>query len=145
MTINRISWAAAAMLTVGFASPALSETFEVKMLNRGAKGIMVFEPDVVKIKPGDTVRFVSTDKGHNAATMRQMWPEGAEPFTGKISQDVEVTFKTEGVHGIQCTPHLAAGMVAVVVVGEPKNLEAAKAVKLPGIAGRRMTEILAGL
>ena len=38
---------------------------------------MVFEPSFVKIAPGDTVRFVSTDKGHNAETIKGMLPEGA--------------------------------------------------------------------
>ena len=39
---------------------------EVKMLNKGTEGAMVFEPALVKVEPGDTVKFVATDKGHNA-------------------------------------------------------------------------------
>ena len=40
---------------------------EVKLLNKGSDGrMMVFEPAYVKIASGDTVKFLSTDKGYNA-------------------------------------------------------------------------------
>ena len=48
------------------ASAAMAAEVEVKMLNKGAEGLMVFEPALVKIEPGDTVKFVATDKSHNA-------------------------------------------------------------------------------
>ena len=48
------------------AGAAMAAEVEVKMLNKGAEGLMVFEPALVKIEPGDTVKFVATDKGHNA-------------------------------------------------------------------------------
>lgn len=38
---------------------------------------MVFEPALVKIAPGDTVKLVSTDKGHNAETIKGILPKGA--------------------------------------------------------------------
>ena len=44
------------------------------MLNKGAEGAMVFEPALVKVAPGDTVKFVATDKGHNAETIKGMLP-----------------------------------------------------------------------
>src|SRR3546814_3672308 len=49
---------------------ALAETYEVKMLNRNMTGPMVYEPDHLSIAPGDTVKFLATDKGHNAAHRR---------------------------------------------------------------------------
>jgi pseudoazurin len=51
-----------------------------------------------------------------------------------MSEDVLVTFDKPGVHGIRCKPHYGLGMVALVVVGVPINLDAAKAVKQPGKA-----------
>ena len=45
------------------ASAAFAAEFEVKMLTKGAKGEMVFEPDVVRSAPGDTVHFVVVDGG----------------------------------------------------------------------------------
>ncbi|MHC5656320.1 pseudoazurin [Stappia sp. ICDLI1TA098] len=118
---------------------------EVKMLNKGATGVMVFEPDLLQIAPGDTVRFVSTNPGHNAETIKGMIPQGAEPFAGKMSKDVTVTFDTPGVYGIKCKPHFAMGMVAAVVVGEPVNLAEVKAVKNPGRAGKKFETLLGGL
>ena len=107
---------------------------EVKMLNKGTEGLMVFEPALVKIEPGDTVKFVATDKSHNAETIKNMLPEGAAPFAGKMSEDVAVTFDKPGVYGIKCMPHYAMGMVALVVVGKPDNLDQAKAVPQLGKA-----------
>lgn len=127
------------------ATSALAADHEVKMLNKGEKGVMVFEPDLVKVAPGDTVTFKATDAGHNAETIKGMLPDGAEPFVGKMGQDVTVTFTQPGVYGVKCKPHLGMGMVAAVVVGEPVNLEAAKAVKNPGKAGKRFAEILGEL
>ena len=48
------------------------------MLDKGTEGVMVFEPALVKIAPGDTVKFVATNKGHNAETIKGMLPEGAD-------------------------------------------------------------------
>ena len=51
---------------------AFAETIEVKMLNKGAEGAMVFEPAYVSAQPGDIIHFVSTDKGHNADSIKAM-------------------------------------------------------------------------
>ena len=116
------------------ASMTLAAEVEVKMLNKGAEGLMVFEPALVNIEPGDTVKFVATDKSHNAETIKNMLPEGAAPFAGKMNEDVAVTFDKPGVYGIKCMPHYAMGMVALVVVGKPDNLDQAKAVPQSGKA-----------
>jgi plastocyanin len=58
---------AAAILTM-FAMPAMAANFEVRMLNKGEAGAMVFEPALTKVAVGDTVTFVPTDKGHDAQT-----------------------------------------------------------------------------
>ena len=63
-----------------------------------------------------------------------MLPEGAEPFKGKLSEQITVTVPVEGVYGVKCTPHYGMGMVALIVVGNPANAEEAKAVKHPGKA-----------
>ena len=47
-------------------APRAAAEIEVKMLDKGTEGVMVFEPALVKIEPGDTVKFVATNKGHNA-------------------------------------------------------------------------------
>jgi pseudoazurin len=121
-----------ALLLLGGAAAAAE--IEVKMLNKGSDGVMVFEPSLVKIEPGDTVKFVSTDKGHNAETINGMLPEGAAPFVGKVNQDIAVSFDKPGVYGVKCLPHYGMGMVALVVVGTPANQDEAKAVSHPGRA-----------
>ena len=128
--ITMVAMAAAFALAV----PAMAAEHEVRMVNKGEKGQMVFEPDLIRAAPGDTVKFVVVDKGHNAETVKGMLPEGAEGFKGKINEEVVFTVDAEGVYGIKCTPHYGMGMVALISVGEPVNLEEAKAVKHPGKA-----------
>ena len=56
-------------------SPAAAKEYQVKMLNKAADGsLMVFEPAFLKVAPGDTVKFVATQKGHNAETIAGMAP-----------------------------------------------------------------------
>ena len=108
---------------------ALSEgpVHEVKMLNSGADGIMVFEPAVIKISKGDTVNFVATDMSHNSASLDGMIPAGADSWNGALSQDISITFNEEGVYVYQCTPHAMMAMVGVIQVGDAVNLDAVKA------------------
>lgn len=121
----------AAVLAAGMAGAA---EIEVKMLNKGEKGAMVFEPDLIVAAPGDTIRFVPTDKGHNVETVKGMTPAGAEPFKSKINEEFTIILDAEGVYGVKCTPHYAMGMVALIRVGDATNVEEARAVKQPGKA-----------
>jgi len=131
--MKKIAMLAAAAVVLVLAGSARAEV-EVKLLNKGSDGVMVFEPAFVKIAPGDTVKFVSTDKGHNAESIKGMLPEGAAPFVGKNNEDIAVKFDQEGVYGIKCLPHYGMGMVAMIVVGNPGNVDQAKAVPQVGKA-----------
>ena len=128
---------------------AQGNVVEVGMYNRDPENRKirnVFLPRVVKVKPGDTVKFVSVDKGHNSASIKGMFPEGAETWKGRISKDIEVTFEKPGIYGYQCTPHYSLGMVGLVIVegeGMTANLEAAKKVKQRGKAKEVFEEIWA--
>lgn len=136
--------AAAVCLAGAFATSALGANVEVKMLNKGEAGAMVFEPALIKIAPGDTVTFLPTDKSHNAESIKEMTPEGGELFKGAINKEVVATFSVPGVYGIKCAPHLGMGMVALVVVGEDaSNLEAVKAAKMPKKAQERLAPLFA--
>jgi len=130
---------AAAVATLGAsAGIASAADIEVTMLNKGADGVMVFEPSFVQAQVGDVVHFVPTDKGHDVESVKGMLPEGVEPFKAKMNEVYDLTVTAEGVYGVKCTPHLAMGMVALVVAGDPSsNLEAAKAVKNPKKAQER--------
>ena len=105
----------------------LSAEHTVKMLNAGKEGMMVFEPAVISIAKGDTVKFVATDLAHNSSSVEGMIPEGAQPWIGAMSQDIEVTLTEEGVYVYQCTPHNMMAMVGVIKVGNATNLEQVKA------------------
>jgi pseudoazurin len=132
--MNKNMILSALAVLIGLSGAASAAEVEVKLLNKGAEGVMVFEPALVKIQAGDTVKFVATDKAHNAESIKGMLPAGATPFVGKMSQDIQVVFDKPGVYGIKCTPHYGMGMVAMVVVGEPTNVDEAKSVTHPGKA-----------
>ena len=99
-----------------------SEQHIVKMLNAGKEGMMVFEPAYISVNKGDTVKFVATDLAHNSSSVEGMIPEGATPWVGAMSQDIEVTLTEEGVYVYQCTPHNMMAMVGVIKVGTSSNL-----------------------
>ena len=133
--MKKIAMLAAAAAVMAMTGGARAAEVEVKLLNKGADGaVMVFEPAFVKIAPGDTVKFVSADKGHNAESIKGMLLEGAAPFLGKNNEDVAVKFEKEGVYGVKCLPHYGMGMVAMIVVGSPGNVDQAKAVPQVGKA-----------
>ena len=119
---------------------ALAESHEVQMLNTGPDGVMVFEPAVLSINPGDSVTFKATNPGHNSESMAGMKPEGAEGWQGGMGQEVTVTFDQDGVYVYQCTPHLMMAMVGVIKVGSGSNLEAIKAVAIDKKAAFMMAQ-----
>ncbi len=127
--------------------PAGAAEHVVHMLSRSEDGrSMVFEPSFLKIAVGDTVRFVPTQPSHNAESIEGMLPEGAEPFAGKINEEIDVTFTVEGIYGYKCKPHYAMGMVGLIQVGENlTNLDSAKAVKVVGRGKKFIDETLASL
>jgi len=121
--------------------PTLSEIYEVKMLNRGVGGFMIFEPDYIKIKPGDTVVFRPVDKNHNAESIQGMTPVGFPAFKGNIDEKLIVTFDIPGFYGIKCTPHYVSGMVMLIKVGEANLSESYRSHEQPGLARRKFDNI----
>ena len=141
-------FAGLAILAGLFACPALAAEIEVKMLNKGSDGqAMVFEPATVKAAVGDVITFVPVDKGHDAAAVKDMIPEGVADFKGKMNETVKLTVEKEGAYVVKCTPHLGMGMIALVVVGDaaPANLDAVKNGKLPKKARDRLNDEIAKL
>ncbi|WHZ38099.1 pseudoazurin [Sagittula sp. MA-2] len=131
---------AALALTATLAS---AETHEIKMLNKGEAGVMVFEPAFVKAAPGDVIHFLPADKGHNVESIEGMLPDGVDGFKTKFNEEFELTVDALGVYGVKCTPHYAMGMVAVIQVGDAVNLDTAAAVKHKGKATNRMADLIA--
>ena len=81
--MRRYLVAAAVGVVMAMAGGARAAEVEVKMLNKGAEGLMVFEPALIKVAPGNSVKFVSTDKGHNAETIKGMLPDGGTTFAAR--------------------------------------------------------------
>jgi pseudoazurin len=105
-------------------TPILAAEHEVKMLNSGDTGRMVFEPAFLQIEIGDTVTFVATDPGHNVEYIKDAFPEAAEPVKSKLGETISVTFDIAGAYAYKCAPHLGMGMVGMVIVGSaPDNLD----------------------
>ena len=126
------------------AAPAWANQWEVKMLNRGATGPMVFEPAFIKIAPGDSVKFVASDKSHNAESIPGLIPAGAAPFKGKMNEDIVVPFSKAGLYAYKCLPHMGMGMVGIVEVKSAGNKDdlAAQTAKLPPLAKAKFDKLL---
>lgn len=135
--INLLIAMVAVLGAMTFSGLVQAETIEIKMLNRGEIGPMAFEPAYVEVQPGDTVKFVVGQKGHNAASIEGFYPEGFAGFKGQINEEIEVTFDLPGFYGIKCSPHYAMGMVALIKVGEAELTEDIRNQKFPGRAGKR--------
>ncbi|GJE28086.1 pseudoazurin [Methylobacterium organophilum] len=137
MSLSR-AFAAAALVVAGSVGAASAAEIVVKTLNSGPGGSMVFDPSFVKIAPGDSIKFVPQDKGHNVESIKGMAPEGADYVKTTVGQEAVVTFPKEGIYGFKCSPHYLMGMVALVQVGDKhENLEQAKAVQHGKLAQKR--------
>lgn len=133
-------------LSAALSGAAAAEDYEVKMLNRGDAGTMVFEPSFLRIAAGDTVKFIATDRSHNAESIPEMMPEGGTAFEGKINEEIAVTYDVEGLYGVRCSPHYAMGMVMIIAVGDIAEApESFMEGRIPRGAKKRFEEQLSGL
>ena len=114
----------------------------VQMLNKDADGNrMVYSTEIVEIGIGQTVKWIPTDKGHNVE-FKEM-PKGVKKFKSKVNKDAEYNFKIPGIYLYICTPHIAMGMIGLVVVGNDlSNLEDIKKVKMRGKSKKIFRELL---
>lgn len=103
-------------ISIIFATAAAgAATHEVKMLNNGKDGIMVFEPAFLKAAKGDTVKFVPTDPAHDVSSV--VVPKGQKPWTGEVNKAVTVKLTEDGVYLYECKAHISMAMVGVIQVG----------------------------
>ena len=113
-------------LILGVALNLSAAEHEVKMLNFGDGGSMIFEPGFLKVNKGDTIHFKSVDLAHNSESVKGLIPAGASPWKGEINENISVTLNEEGVYVYQCTPHLMMAMVGVIQVDNNNNLDDVK-------------------
>lgn len=103
---------------------AMAADHQVRMLNTGKDGSMVFEPGFLRVAKGDTVKFVKVDPSHNSASV--LVPAGATPWKGRPDEEISLKLDQEGVYLYVCDPHKVMGMAGVIQVGKPVNLAEAK-------------------
>lgn len=106
-----------------------------------SSALQVFKPRLVTAKVGDTIKFIPTDPTHQSSSIEGMVPAGVTGWEGKINEEVTYVIPKEGIYGYKCVPHYAAGMIGMIVVEGGDNVEAAKAVSHPGLAGREFGEL----
>jgi hypothetical protein len=71
-----------------------------------------------------------------------MIPDGAQPIDGKTNQDAKVTFNQPGVYVITCKIHTLMGMMCVVVIGDPVNIDKIDPSALPAKAKTKILTLL---
>jgi plastocyanin len=111
---------------LGLTKPAFSETVTVQMFDTPAK----YVPDPVKVKVGDTIKWVNKGETVHTATTDPStapdpsWasvPKGAETFDSgylNAGEDWSYTFKVPGVYKYFCTTHVKEGMKGEIDVGQ---------------------------
>lgn len=137
---------ASAITFASVVAPRLASAAEhvIEMRNQDDAGNhMAFQPGFVKVEVGDTVKFVPADKGHNAQSVPNIWPEGIPEVKGEFSREVVFKAEKDGLYVFKCLPHYGMGMVALVQVGKPVNLDAVKKFVVTGSAKKRLDGELA--
>ena len=136
-------------LLMAMATSAFAEDATVEMWNKDPedkKRKMVFSQEIVTIKPGQSITWIATDKGHNVEFIDG--PDGAKlAKKSKLSKDVTLSFDTPGVYVYVCSPHASMGMIGIVVVGEltQEGVDAIKDAKLKGKSKKKFAALLAEL
>jgi len=157
--LTRRSFIVTATTATGLAAGAAASTCVVPAPKDGVHNVLmlnaacgdaqtpnVFEPPILRVVPGDVVKFIATDSGHNAASKRGMIPDGAEAWNGAIDEELEVKLTVPGIYGYICLPHYEQGMIGLIVVGDDlSNLDAIKKVRHPGQARAAFRELIAEL
>lgn len=134
----------AAAIAIASTVPAFANVIEIEMLNKNEAGErMVFSQELIRAEIGDVIRFVPTDKSHNAQSVRGALPEGQEPFRGRVNQVVEYEVTETGLTAVVCLPHQSMGMVALVVVGNDfSNVDDVLAARIPGKGGEKIAALV---
>ena len=131
----------AALIVVSSAA-AFAETIEIQMLNVNEAGDkMVFSQELIRAELGDVIKFVPTDKSHNAQSVKNALPDGQKKFKGKMNKEIEYLVTEAGLTAVVCQPHQTMGMVALIVVGN--DLSNAQDILDAGVRGKGKIKIAA--
>lgn len=112
------------MLFTALFGQANAAEHQIKMLNKGKDGNMVFEPAVMHVRVGDTVTFIPSDPIHDSISV--LTPLGANTWHGKRDEKISVVINKAGIYIYKCAPHYYYGMVGVIRAGDANNLAEAE-------------------
>ncbi len=104
------------MLTALFLSFSLAQSAWAAEIQMGYNGNLVFEPNEVTVKSGDTVTFVN-----NALPPHNIIVDGRadlsrESLMFSPGETQEIVFADAGDFNFKCAPHEGAGMKGVIHV-----------------------------
>lgn len=123
-------------------------TWEVRMVT-ASDSRSFFEPSVLVVEPGDTVRWTVGAGRHSSTSYDAALPDGAESWdTGVLAEageHVDVTFPEkapDGSYPYYCRVHEDAGMLGLIVVGEPSELDPGFRDELPGLLRTKLDELI---
>ncbi|WP_027485904.1 pseudoazurin [Allorhizobium undicola] len=111
----------AALALIALPALAIGADHEIRMMNFGKDGGMVFEPPFVKAEVGDTVTFIPANSSHNVRSYAL--PAEVAAWNTPMDQKTTITLEKPGVYLYYCPPHLMMGMVGVIQAGAPVNLD----------------------
>ena len=95
------------------------ESISIEVGSDGNGGPFAYDPVAVRIDPGTEVHFEWTSDMHNLAL--ESGPDGGWEGYDPIEDtgfSYSHTFEVDGVYKYYCSPHLALGMKAAIVVGD---------------------------
>lgn len=126
----RVAWTTCMALTlVARAATAEPATVKIDQITdstaRAASHMFRFEPDLVRLQPGETVTFLNSRGEHTVHSVGELWPAGVPSVSISNQPSVVVRFDVAGVYGFRCARHGRYGMVMLVVVGKPPTQSAA--------------------
>ncbi len=94
--------------------PAEAATVEVKLGTDA--GMLAFEPSVITISKGDTVRFVNNKLAPHNAVFDGHEELSHDALAFAPGESWDETFDQAGSYDYWCEPHRGAGMVGKVIV-----------------------------
>lgn len=130
---------AAALSLVLCTASAHAADIQIKVLDKSeTEGMFAFEPSFVKANVNDTIVFIPAGSGHNSRSL--LIPSGAQPWKSPYDKEFRVKLDNEGVYLYYCEAHKRMGMVGVIQVGKPANLEEARKIAAEESASMAMNK-----
>lgn len=118
-TVLKTTVAVLCCAKTGLASASPSRTID-QITDPGAtaaKNMFRFEPDFIRLSPGDELTFLNSRSQHTVHSVPELWPEDAPLVKIANKDEVTVKFEQEGYYGFRCQRHGQYGMVMLVAVG----------------------------